>query len=372
MCLIRRFTFWHCGCAVDLKDQAMLKPCAHKVANPDAPCTIHVVPFYDNDAETGGGGTNTANTSNGGTGNHHHHDGHSGAASNAGNMSNGTTIPSIGNSGNGGHGNIGNNGHIGNIGNTGNIGNIGNIGNVGSNGSTTTNYSIGTISAGIRAIANADANGWNYHDWMYLVVPVVAHVTLEQDAETLRQIHTAPRMCAEHEAKFELSVHAYWKSELLWLRPKLCRHGVAARQNLVLAQQRADRLWHLYRLWKLFHGGDQHGSADITCTTHHHHHFPHHPWWGYISLDHEEYDNVDNSDAHSDGNADAGADADGITIEKVGDDDDSDDDLGLNVGQALMEFALADGETNYAALRMGLDDLLDPLRDSLHPREMVA
>lgn len=160
---------------------------------------------------------------------------------------------------------------------------------------------------------------------------------------TIRPTYTpevsSPRMCPEHEAKFENFANAYWRSETMWLRPKMPNHGRRAVQDFLLAQRCADRLWELYLVWKFFNGGDPHGAVIATAPD-------------FKPL------------YRSDSGAEAfGIDEDMVRKMKGAPEED---------GCCTLRTVSTLGDVTYNVLQWALDDLLTVLRDMLHPLEMLA
>ncbi|KAL1898246.1 hypothetical protein Sste5346_003652 [Sporothrix stenoceras] len=149
----------------------------------------------------------------------------------------------------------------------------------------------------------------------------------------------SPRMCPEHEARFENFANAYWRSETMWLRPKMPNHGRRAVQDFVLAQRCADRLWELYLVWKFFNGGDPHGAVIATSP--------------------------DFKPLYRSG---SGVEAFSISEEmdrKMKGAPEVD-------GCCTLRSVSSMGDITYNVLQWALDDLLTELRDMLHPLEMLA
>ncbi|EFX04498.1 hypothetical protein CMQ_1426 [Grosmannia clavigera kw1407] len=166
-----------------------------------------------------------------------------------------------------------------------------------------------------------------------------ANETAIQASERLYH-DTAPRLCALHETKFELGAHSFWVSELQWLRPRLGRRGTPAalgtqttREAIVHAQLCADRMWKLYQLWKLLNGGSSESEDESD----------------------KGYERRDKALA---------VECAAILT----------DDLKTQTTDccSTIQSIQHTGELNYGMLRWGLEDLLEPLRASLHPRDMVA
>ncbi|ERT01159.1 hypothetical protein HMPREF1624_02400 [Sporothrix schenckii ATCC 58251] len=179
---------------------------------------------------------------------------------------------------------------------------------------------------------SGDADGWHEKS--------IEDEILADDTQSRRlQAPISPRMCPEHEAKFENLANAYWRSETLWLRPKMLNHGRRAYQDLVLAQRCADRLWELYLVWKFFNGGDPHGAAIVTG-----------PDFQPLYRTGSGADEV------------CGNDNTARNLKDVAEVDAS------RTLRAVSNF----GDVTYRVLRWALDDLLTVLRDMLHPSEMLA
>ncbi|CAK7234013.1 hypothetical protein SEUCBS140593_008794 [Sporothrix eucalyptigena] len=149
-------------------------------------------------------------------------------------------------------------------------------------------------------------------------------------------IVASPRMCPDHEEKFETIANGYWRSEMVWLRPKFRKRGKQDTEDLEFAQRCADRLWHLYLVWKFFNGGDPGGAIIATAR------------------DFRPLDKYNHNARH--------AESGNSRLRDIAEVD----------SNATIRAVARLGDVTYRALNWALDDILTTLRDRLHPREMIA
>ncbi|KIH92611.1 hypothetical protein SPBR_02995 [Sporothrix brasiliensis 5110] len=356
MCIIQRYTAWHCGCHIEESDPALVKICIAKARNAEAKCTLYVVPAFSEDLPVPCDCPSPQESCNSS----------SSSSSDSGDSVEDMVEPKAGQ--NGGAGIIEcDGGPVGIVDHDSSGNSIpgpkelediitetfrvsptaapkepsqGGLSTSGlsqtldaSEGANSELNDNGTIVDNCSEDADAgDADGW--HD------KSIEDEILADDIQSRRlQAATSPRMCPEHEAKFENLANAYWRSETLWLRPKMLNHGRRAYQDLVLAQRCADRLWELYLVWKFFNGGDPHGAAIVTGPDFQ-------PLYRTSSGANEVCDD-DNTTRNLKGVAEVDASRTLRAVSNLGD-------------------------VTYRVLRWALDDLLTVLRDMLHPSEMLA